>query len=232
MFQNTGMNMLFDPSGTGYSRMVRNLSIVGLAGLTPRSALEKDADAQTHADHIIASIVPLGKRFYPSESAFPLRKSMSSTSRTDLNSSFSGYVAMLLVSFSLRNREQLPKGWAPRVLVQCGVPHAEIWDVLHDMYESHVGFRNPRAGRVTEIVYQVPPFNHQASVQAISTDIAILLSDWLEEAKRPQSSTARAELPAGRIDVAVGQYLAELDSSNTETRVVYEGIKRQLRRNW
>lgn len=45
---------------------------------------------------------------------------------------------MLLISFSLRNRAQLPKGWAPRVLVQCGVPYAEIWDVLHDMYESHV----------------------------------------------------------------------------------------------
>ncbi|KAH0838249.1 nucleoporin [Lanmaoa asiatica] len=171
---------------------------VELARLTSCSALEKDADTQTHADHIIASVAPLGKRFYPSESAFPLR-----------------YIATLLISFSLRNRAQLPKGWTPRVLVQCGVPHAEIWDVLHDMYESHV-----------------PPFNHQASVQAISADIAILLNDWLEEAKRPQSSTARAELPAGRIDVAVGQYLAELDSSNTETRVIYEDIKRQLRRNW
>jgi len=161
-------------------------------------ALEKDADAHTHADHVIASVVPLGKRFYPSESAFPLR-----------------YIVTLLISFSLRNKAHLPKGWTPRVLVQCGVPHGEIWDVLHDMYESHV-----------------PPFNNQASVQAISADIAVLLSDWLEEAKRPQSSTAHAELPAGRIDMAVGQYLAELDSSNNETRVIYEGIKRQLRRNW
>ncbi|KAF8846309.1 nucleoporin [Paxillus ammoniavirescens] len=161
-------------------------------------ALEKDADAQTNADHIIATFVPLGKRFYPSESAFPLR-----------------HIATLLVTFSLRNKSQLPKGWAPRILVQCGVPHAEIWDVLHEMYESHV-----------------PPFNHQSSVQAISSDIAVLLSDWLEEAKRPQSLTARAELPVGRIDVAVGQYLSELDSSSTETKVVYESIKRQLRRNW
>ncbi|KAF9229208.1 nucleoporin [Gyrodon lividus] len=161
-------------------------------------ALEKGADAQTNADHIIASFVPLGKRFYPSESAFPLR-----------------HIATLLVTFSLRNKSQLPKGWAPRILVQCGVPHAEIWDVLHEMYESHV-----------------PPFNHQSSVQAISSDIAVLLSDWLEEAKRPQSLTARAELPVGRIDVAVGQYLSELDSSSTETSVIYESIKRQLRRNW
>ncbi|KAJ8580471.1 nucleoporin-domain-containing protein, partial [Rhizopogon salebrosus TDB-379] len=35
-------------------------------------AIEKGADAQTNADHIIATVVPLGKRFYPSESAFPL----------------------------------------------------------------------------------------------------------------------------------------------------------------
>ncbi|KAG6332506.1 hypothetical protein ID866_6583 [Astraeus odoratus] len=37
-------------------------------------ALEKDTDPQTNADHIIAIIVPLGKRFYPSEYAFPLRE--------------------------------------------------------------------------------------------------------------------------------------------------------------
>ncbi|KAH7883515.1 nucleoporin [Phlebopus sp. FC_14] len=161
-------------------------------------ALEKDADVQTNADQIIASIVPLGKRLYPSESAFPLR-----------------HIAALLVKFSLKNRSQLPKGWAPRILVQCGVPYGEIWDVLHEMYESHV-----------------PPFNQQTSVQAISADIAILLSDWVEEARRPQSQAARAELPVGRIDAAVGQYLNELDMANTETKTVYEGIKRQLRRNW
>lgn len=51
----------------------RETLFVALAWLMSSSALEKDADAQTHADHIIASVVPLGKRFYPSESAFPLR---------------------------------------------------------------------------------------------------------------------------------------------------------------
>lgn len=81
-------------------------------------------------------------------------------------------------------------------------------------------------------MYQVPPFNEQPSVQAITSDIAVLLNDWIEEAKRPQSSTARRELPVGRIDVAVGQYLSELDASNVDTKVVYEGIKRELRRNW
>ena len=67
------MSILFDPFGIEYSRTVGKQASVKLALLTFSSALEKDADAQTHADHIIASIVPLGKRFYPSESSFPLR---------------------------------------------------------------------------------------------------------------------------------------------------------------
>ncbi|THV01851.1 hypothetical protein K435DRAFT_654572 [Dendrothele bispora CBS 962.96] len=31
-------------------------------------------DPQAQADQVVRSIVPLGQRFYPSESAFPLRK--------------------------------------------------------------------------------------------------------------------------------------------------------------
>lgn len=79
---------------------------------------------------------------------------------------------------------------------------------------------------------QVPPFNQQSSVQAISSDIAVLLSDWTEEVKRSRSSAAQCELPVGRIDAAIGQYLDELDSSSTETRTIYESIRRGLRRNW
>lgn len=70
-------------------------------------------------------------------------------------------------------------------------------------------------------------------MQAISSDIAVLLSDWVEEAKRPQSmSVRRGELPVGRIDVAIDQYLSELDAARGETKAKYEVVKRQLRRNW
>ncbi len=70
-------------------------------------------------------------------------------------------------------------------------------------------------------------------MQAISSDIAVLLMDWLEEAKRPQSSSVgRGEFPVGRIAVAVDQYIEELDASRKETKTTYEEIKRQLRRNW
>jgi len=162
-------------------------------------ALDDDADPQTNGDRIIAKIVPLGQRFFPSESAFPLR-----------------HIAMLLVRFSLVHKGSLPYGWAPRILVQCGVPFTEIWNVFHEMYES-----------------QVPPFNDQSNVQAMSSDIAVLLADWLEEAKRPQSSSVgRGEFPVGRIDMAIDQYLAELEPTREETKATYEGIKRQLRRNW
>ncbi|KAJ6621663.1 nucleoporin [Mycena sp. CBHHK59/15] len=160
---------------------------------------EADDDALGRADLIIARVGPLGQRFYPSESAFPLRK-----------------IALLLVRFALNNKGSVPFGWAPRVLVQCGVPFPEVWDVLHEMYESHV-----------------PPFNDQKNVQAVSSDIAVLLGDWIEDAKRPQSTGRRGdEFPVGRIDLAVDQYLAELEASRTQTKSAFEDIKRQLRRNW
>ncbi|KAJ6519744.1 nucleoporin [Mycena sanguinolenta] len=162
--------------------------------------LEAEADTLSTADQIIAKVVPLGQRFYPSESAFPLR-----------------HIATLLVRFSLANMGTLPFGWAPRILVQCGVPFPEVWDVLHEMYESHV-----------------PPFNDQKNVQAVSSDIAVLLGDWIEDAKRPQSSTGRRvdEFPVGRIHFAVEQYLVELEPTRTETKEAFENIKRQLRQNW
>lgn len=81
---------------------------------------------------------------------------------------------------------------------------------------------------------QVPPFNDQKNVQAVSSDIAVILGDWIEDAKRPQSSTGRRvdEFPVGRIHLAVEQYLVELDPTRTETKEAFENIRRQLRRNW
>ena len=82
------------------------------------------------------------------------------------------------------------------------------------------------------ILLQIPPFNDQANVQTVSSDIAILLTDWLEDLRRPQSLASRGEFPVYRIDQAVEQYLAELEPTRTETRTLYEAVKRQLRRNW
>ena len=45
---------------------------------------------------------------------------------------------MLLVRFALANKGVIPVGWASRALIQCKVPYVEIWDVLHEMYESQV----------------------------------------------------------------------------------------------
>ena len=45
---------------------------------------------------------------------------------------------MLLVRFHLAHVDDIPPGWVPRILVQCGIPYAEIWDVLHQMYDSQV----------------------------------------------------------------------------------------------
>lgn len=49
-----------------------------------------------------------------------------------------GHIASLLVRFALAHKGELPYGWAPRILTQCGVPFPEVWDILHEMYESQV----------------------------------------------------------------------------------------------
>lgn len=49
-----------------------------------------------------------------------------------------GVIALLLVRFNLRKQGMLPYGWAPRILIQCGVPYQEVWDIFHEMYESQV----------------------------------------------------------------------------------------------
>jgi len=160
--------------------------------------MEETDDQKERSDVIMARVVPLGQRFYPSESAFPLR-----------------FIATLLVRFTLVNKDVLPAGWAARILIQCGVRFAEIWDLLHEMYES-----------------QVPPFNAQANVQAVSSEIAILLTDWIAEATRPQATVLRTEFPVGRVDSAIDQYVLELEPGRTETKKLYEYAKRELRKYW
>ncbi|KIY65128.1 nucleoporin [Cylindrobasidium torrendii FP15055 ss-10] len=162
------------------------------------SECTEGVDAQTQAEVLLAKVVSLGQKFFPSESAFPLR-----------------IVAELLARFTLDHLDILPYGWTPRILIQCGVPYFEIWDILNGMYESHI-----------------PPFNAQVNVQRISGDIAMLLQDWLEEARRPNSKIGRDEVPAGRVDVAVDKYLAELGTDKTDVKQAYENTKRMLRRNW
>lgn len=83
----------------------------------------------------------------------------------------------------------------------------------------------------------------------MSCDIAVLLNDWLEEAKRSRQSHSYGnglgssasgvgagvredEFPVFRIDQAIDQYLAELEPSRAETKAIYEGVKRQLRRSF
>ncbi|KAJ3937728.1 MAG: nucleoporin [Lentinula lateritia] len=160
--------------------------------------VEEESDPVAQADQLSATLEKLGRRFYPSIFAFPLQ-----------------LVTDLLIRFSLERKEVLQSGWAPRVLARAGIPYVEIWDALHDMYESHI-----------------PPFNAQANVQAISSDIATLFTDWVEEVKRPTSSISRGEFPVSRIDLAVDQYMAELHADRIETKSKYEAVKRQLRREW
>ncbi|KAI5123612.1 hypothetical protein M0805_003428 [Coniferiporia weirii] len=157
-----------------------------------------DGAPDQQADRISTTVINYGRRFYPSDSAFPLR-----------------YIALLLVRFVLSNKGARSHGWAPRILRECGVPNSEIWDIFHDMYES-----------------QIPPFNDQENIQMISSDIAVLLKDWIEDARRPQSPLARGDFPVDPIDRAITKYLEELRPDRRETREMFEDVKKKLQRHW
>jgi len=81
-------------------------------------------------------------------------------------------------------------------------------------------------------LYQVPPFNDQANVQTISSEIAVLVADWITEATRPQAKTLRVEFPVARMDSAIDHYISELGPNRKETRTLYENAKRELRKYW
>lgn len=68
------MKVLFDQSGINFLMKVgpQFFSSLRTSG-TDISVLREDVDPSTTADLIISRVVPLGQRFYPSESAFPLR---------------------------------------------------------------------------------------------------------------------------------------------------------------
>lgn len=82
------------------------------------------------------------------------------------------------------------------------------------------------------IFLQVPPFNEQENTQAISSDIAELLKEWITEALRPSSSLSRGDFPVDMVDRAVSKYLEELGAQRVETRGAFEEVRRQLRRYW
>jgi hypothetical protein len=79
---------------------------------------------------------------------------------------------------------------------------------------------------------QVPPFNNQANVQFVSSDIAILLHDWVTEALRPQSTLPKQEFPVGLVDSTVDTYIKELLPSNKWTLELYTAVKGLIRQNW
>jgi nuclear pore complex protein Nup155 len=75
---------------------------------------------------------------------------------------------------------------------------------------------------------QIPPFNTQPAVNTLSASICVLLSDWVEAAKRSSGD----QIPVARIYSAVEEYLQEVPPTAQATRDDYERIRRELRRNW
>ena len=125
MFLNITMKQWRAQSGTRYLKRVHMLLIIIVNPvLTVRHVLvmQETDDTKDHADLIMTNVIPLGQWFYPSESSFPLRSWFDLFSRHPLKFSFLlGFIATLLVRFTLANKNMLTPGWAARVLIQCDV---------------------------------------------------------------------------------------------------------------
>jgi len=111
---------------------------------------------------------------------------------------------------SVKNREHVPAGWAARVLHRARVPYQVVFDQLHTMYES-----------------RVPPYHTTVNIQALSTDIAILLKDWLNDATASRST--RDDFPTASVVRVLDSLVKDLSPSNSEGRKVYEEIKQRLK---
>ncbi|EJD55558.1 nucleoporin-domain-containing protein [Auricularia subglabra TFB-10046 SS5] len=122
-------------------------------------------------------------------------------------------ITMRLERFALERAPNVPQGWVPRQLLEANVPYGDVFDIIHKLYES-----------------QVPPFHVQDAVQWLSGDMAILISDWVDAATRPQSSIPRREFPANLLDETIDLYVRELARDRDETRRVFERTKLAIRR--
>ncbi|KIY50546.1 nucleoporin-domain-containing protein [Fistulina hepatica ATCC 64428] len=168
-----------------------------------------EGGALTIGDQLSARIIPLGQKFYSSPYIFPLGES-ALCQCFKLPFFLHKIAHQLMVQFCLDHKGEIPSGWAPRLFVQCGVPYSPIWDVFHVMYDR-----------------QVHPFNDASNIRAVLSDIAVLLADWVDDAQR--STSTRSDLPAGRVDACIEQYLTDRVAPTPETRTKLETVRRQLR---
>ncbi|KAG9017194.1 hypothetical protein FRB90_001413 [Tulasnella sp. 427] len=86
-----------------------------------RSILDQDKD---HGDSFVvlgARVAELGRRFYPSEIAYPLE-----------------ILSEMLETYTLERKEEAPTAWALRVLVEGGVPHEIVLDYFDHIKDSGV----------------------------------------------------------------------------------------------
>ena len=72
---------------------------------------------------------------------------------------------------------------------------------------------------------KVPPYHTNANIQALATDIAILLRDWLNDV-----SSSSSDFPTSTITRTIDTLFRETTTSNAEGRKVLEELRIRLQR--
>jgi nuclear pore complex protein Nup155 len=136
-----------------------------------------------------------------------------------------------LEDMSIKNRNYVPAGWAPRVMRRANVPYQLIFELMYQMYESQVRALFIVAGLQVIIEKKVPPYNVQENVQALSADLSVILKDWLDAVTGPRPTLKRSEFPADPVIRVVDAMLKELSPTN-ESRSTYEVLKTRIRQEF
>jgi nuclear pore complex protein Nup155 len=141
--------------------------------LTAISCAVCDSSGEACVPVLAAKVADLGRRFYPSETAFPLE-----------------FLARRLEAFAWDQRAASSSaGWVPFSLRQAGVDWERIFDVFYATFEERVRLRFllPRAPCRSLLTsrsrylpfYKAEPWDSVEGARFLANDIGVLLSQWL-----------------------------------------------------
>ncbi|KDQ20540.1 hypothetical protein BOTBODRAFT_26554 [Botryobasidium botryosum FD-172 SS1] len=161
--------------------------------LIARTAHEAPGSKELYVAEVVRK---LGRKLYPSDNAFPVDN-----------------VCDMLLQFASANKDEVPRGWVARTLVDASVPPDAVFEQLH--YVRDLG---------------VPPFHEESMKTFVLAEISCLLSDWVNEAIRPGSRIPRGAFPANMLDEIISGYLGDRQAVQDEdTRDMLQDVQAKIR---
>lgn len=127
------------------------------------------------------------------------------------------YLAKTTEIFSYKHKTLSKPGWVPIALREAGVPWVSIFEPFHEMFTGQ----------------DAPWRDSSAAKIFLATDIAVLLENWVSEAKLTHASSRYGETAfPSQIEAAIVDYLTTLDTTGGAGAIAgrLTEVKRQITR--